>query len=93
MVNPYSRLTMGGILDILTLARIHGVKISVSWFEEKESYVLTVFKGDYSERVYITNSELDVARNDELFFRTKIRYAIHVVITKYHSAKEKVKND
>lgn len=89
MVNPYSRLTMGGVLDILSLARIHGVKISVCWFEEKECYVLTVFKGDCSERVYISNSELDAAKNDELFFRNKIHYAIHVVTSKCHSTKEK----
>lgn len=82
-VNPATRLTTGGMLDILSLARIHGVNISVSWFEEGECYVLFVRKGNVAERVNITDSELDAARNDELAFRHKFRYAIHRVTQKY----------
>lgn len=77
MVNPATRLTMGGMLDILSLSRIHGVKIAVSWFEEGEYYVLTVTKGDRTIRERITAAELDAARNDELQLRHKLHYAIH----------------
>lgn len=77
MVNPATRLTMGGMLDILSLSRIHGVKISVGWFEEGECYVITVSKGDRVIRERITATELDAARNDELCVRHKLHYAIH----------------
>lgn len=77
MVNPATRLTMGDMLDILSLSRIHGVKISVNWFEEDECYILKVTKGDRTIRERITDTELDAARNDELCFRHKLHYAIH----------------
>lgn len=77
MYNPATRLTAGGMLDILSLSRIHGVKISVSWFEEDECYILTVTKGDRTIRERITNAELDAAYNDEHCFRQKLRYAIY----------------
>lgn len=77
MVNPATRLTTGGMLDILSLSRIHGVKISVSWFEEGECYVITVTKGDRTIRERVSHTELDNARNDELCFRNKLRYAIY----------------
>lgn len=82
-VNPATRLTTGGMLDILSLARIHGVNISVSWFEEGDYYVLFVRKGNIAEKVIITDSELDAARNDELAFRHKLRYTIHRVTQEY----------
>jgi hypothetical protein len=84
-VNPATRLTAGGILDILSLARGYGVKISVSWCEEGEYYILSVVKGDCVERLLITDSELDMAQNDELVFRHKLRYAIHLVTVRYDS--------
>lgn len=77
MVNPATRLTTGGMLDILSLSRIHGVKISVSWFEEDECYILKVTKGDRTVHERITATELDAARNDELCVRYKLHYAIH----------------
>lgn len=77
MVNPATRLTTGGMLDILSLSRIHGVKISVSWFEEDECYFIQVTKGDRTIRERVSHTELDNARNDELCFRNKLRYAIY----------------
>lgn len=77
MVNPATRLTTGGMLDILSLSRIHGVKISVSWFEEGEYYLIAVTKGDRTIRERVSHTELDNARNDELLFRNKLRYAIY----------------
>lgn len=71
-INPATKLSTGGMLDVLSLARIHEVKISVGWFEEGECYILTVSKGER-----ISENELDNARNDELAFRHKLHYAIH----------------
>lgn len=76
-INPATKLSTGGMLDVLSLARIHGVKISVGWFEEGECYILTVSKGDRVIRERISENELDNARNDELAFRHKLHYAIH----------------
>lgn len=83
MLNPATRLTTGGMLDILSLARLYDVKISMSWFEEGEYYVLTVTKGDCTIREHITAAELDAAHNDELAFRHKLRYAIYQLRFKF----------
>lgn len=89
MVNPVTRLSMGGLLDILSMANIHGVKISVSYCEEGEYYVLSVSKGNCVEKRHISNSELDAARNDEQLFRIRLRYAIYNVLNAYEFEKEK----
>lgn len=83
MVNPITRLTAGGILDILSMAITHGVKISISWCPEGEYCTLSVIKGNCVEKIRITNTELDYAKDDERLFRNKLQYAVYKVTNAY----------
>lgn len=90
MVNPITRLTAGGILDILSMTMTHGVKISISGCPEGEYYTLSAIKGNCVEKVRITNTELDYAKDDERLFRDKLLYAVHRVTTAYeHETKKR----
>lgn len=71
-INPATRLTSNSILDILSIARLHRVTITVSYIEEERRYRLKLTRGDHAIVKLISDYELDNVVSD-------VRYVKYVL--------------
>ena len=71
-INPETCLTSNSILDILSIARLRRVAITVAYIEEERRYRLKLTRGDHAIVRLISDYELDNAVND-------VRYVKYVL--------------